>query len=116
MDMPAFSKFFIDFGFFLFLICRGRGDCEDDGINVGFLGLLLVLVSVFAVCTVSFVSVLWVSSVYAGFFFSSGVLASRTLELGFLLPFIEKIAPQPVLPLQDCYGIHDRDRGQETGS
>jgi hypothetical protein len=31
-------------------------------------------------------------------------------------PFIEKLAPQPVLPLQDCYGIHERDRGQEIWS
>jgi hypothetical protein len=38
------------------------------------------------------------------------------LVLGFLLPFIEKLALPPVLPLQDCYGIHERDSGQETWS
>jgi hypothetical protein len=36
--------------------------------------------------------------------------------MDFLLPFIEKHAPQPVPPLQDCYGIHERDHGQETWS
>jgi len=36
--------------------------------------------------------------------------------LWFLIPFIEKLAPQPVLPLQDCYSNYERDHGQETTS
>jgi len=38
------------------------------------------------------------------------------LVLGFLLHFIEKLAPQPVLPLHDCYSNHEQDHGQETWS
>jgi hypothetical protein len=57
-----------------------------------------------------------------GFLFSVFFLGSFLQErrpspfLCFSAPFIEKLAPQPVLPLQDCYGIHERDRGQEIWS
>jgi hypothetical protein len=80
------------------------------------------------VCWISFlsfspciISLLW------GFFFCSvfsvfGLIflvhspLKNPLVLGFLLHFIEKLAPQPVLPLQDCYSNHERDHGQETWS
>jgi len=63
-------------------------------------------------CSVFFCSV-FLLSVFALFFW---VPFSPPLVLGFLLPFIEKLALPPVLPLQDCYGIHERDSGQETWS
>ena len=82
---------------------------EDSDVSVGPLGFFIVFVFVFAPCTV-FVFAL-ISLRFLCF------LVNFPLEvLGFLLPCIEKIAPQPVLPLQDYYGIHERDRGQETGS
>jgi len=63
-----------------------------------------------------FSSFLWFSVPQIPHWFCFSPLIFRPLVLGFLLPFIEKFAPQPVLPLQDCYSNHERDHGQETWS
>jgi hypothetical protein len=61
-------------GFFFFLVCRGA--IEDDDISVGFLGLLLVLVSV-----------LWVSVLcLSQFFFRSQSLCLSVLPPLFWSP------------------------------
>jgi len=78
--------------FFLF----AGGDQEDGDVNVGILGFLLAFISVFALYTVFFVSVFWVSFFFAspGFFFSFSL--SQPLGSALFFPVLGFFFP-PVL-------------------
>jgi len=106
MGMPVFSDWFR-----VFPLSAGNKATEKPIL----LSVLLLYFSFsflcFVFCSVFLLSVF--ALIFFPLFFSSVFPFS---VLGFLLLFIEKLAPQPVLPLQDCYGIHERDRGQETWS
>jgi len=127
--MPAFSEFF-------FLLTSGSyfsaGTktiarlillCVAPPLSLFLSVNLCLFYSVFLLCFFFFSSgsssgfwVLFFSPPVAVYFFSVLPPLSPPLVLGFLLPFIEKLAPQPVLPLQDCYSNYERDHGQETWS
>jgi len=86
-----------------------------------FLGCVLIALFLWVDCSVSlglfgFLGFIFLPPVAVFFFSVSPPIFFLFFVLGFLLPFIEKLAPQPVLPLQDCYSNYERDHGQETWS